>query len=194
MQWGFGVNLVKILLNSYQCIREFVHWDRGLIDPIASRLNTLLLICYLAAPRPTLDLCRWGSLTNLMLTHFSPVSHFIPSENVRKSLVFWHFQGVKKCDTGLKWVNHCVSDTNFNLGHRESPSKIGSLSSTEHLLEFELGVFESRDFSALTALKSRVSWNALGTFPWHELGTYTSESSWQKKMINPYSTNVPLTR
>ena len=111
MQWGFGVNLVKILLNSYQCIREFVHWDRGLIDPIASRLNTLLLICYLAAPRPTLDLCRWGSLTNLMLTHFSPVSHFIPSENVRKSLVFWHFQGVKKCDTGLKWVNEIWGNT-----------------------------------------------------------------------------------
>ena len=30
----------------------------------------------------------------------------IPPENVRKPMVFWHFQGVKKCDIGLKSVKH----------------------------------------------------------------------------------------
>ena len=29
----------------------------------------------------------------------------IPPENVRKPKVFLRFQGVYKCDTGLKWVN-----------------------------------------------------------------------------------------
>ena len=52
---------------------------------------------------------------NLQLTHFSPVSHFYTSppppppqkkkKNVRKLLVFRRFQGVCKCDAGLKWVN-----------------------------------------------------------------------------------------
>ena len=42
---------------------------------------------------------------NVCLIHFSPVYISIPPENFRKPLVFWRFQGVKKCDTGLKWVN-----------------------------------------------------------------------------------------
>ena len=38
------------------------------------------------------------------LTHFSSMFHFTPPENVRKPLVFWHFQGVEKWKMGLKWV------------------------------------------------------------------------------------------
>ena len=45
-----------------------------------------------------------GSFKNLFekLTHFSAVSHFLPPH------VFWRFQGVYKCDTGLKWVKRSV--------------------------------------------------------------------------------------
>ena len=39
----------------------------------------------------------------MLLTHFSPVSHFYTPW---KPLVFWRFQGVQKYDTGLKWVKY----------------------------------------------------------------------------------------
>ena len=45
------------------------------------------------------------------LTHFSPVSHFYTPWKRQKNLVFWRFQGVKKCDTGLKWLK--ISPTSF---------------------------------------------------------------------------------
>ena len=39
------------------------------------------------------------------MTHFSSMSHFYTAENVRKTLIFWRFQWIKKLNIGLKWVN-----------------------------------------------------------------------------------------
>ena len=44
----------------------------------------------------------------MMLTHFIQCHISIPPGNIRKPLVFWRFQGVWKCDTGLKWVNRAA--------------------------------------------------------------------------------------
>ena len=35
-----------------------------------------------------------AAITRLLVNHFSPVSHSIPPENVRKPKVFLHFQGL----------------------------------------------------------------------------------------------------
>ena len=40
----------------------------------------------------------------MFLTHFSPVPHFYTPWKRQKTFVFWRFQGIQKCDTGLKWV------------------------------------------------------------------------------------------
>ena len=47
------------------------------------------------------------SIRKLMryLTRFSPVSHFYTPWKRQKTKVFWRFQRVKKCGTGLKWVS-----------------------------------------------------------------------------------------
>ena len=63
-----------------------------------------------------LKLQKWR--IKLALTHFSPVWHFYTPWKRQKTFgfltfsggiemwpkVFWRFQGVKKCDTRLKWV------------------------------------------------------------------------------------------
>ena len=45
---------------------------------------------------------RW---MNCQLAHFSTMFHFYNLWKLEKTYSFWHFQGVQKCKTGLKWVN-----------------------------------------------------------------------------------------
>ena len=49
------------------------------------------------------------------LTHFSSVQHFYIPENVRKPLVFWCFQGVQKCNTGLNGLNNRTVSSDTHL-------------------------------------------------------------------------------
>ena len=48
----------------------------------------------------------------LLLTHFISMFHFY-TENIRKTLVFWRFQGIYKWNTGLKWVKNKVNYAPF---------------------------------------------------------------------------------
>ena len=56
---------------------------------------------------------QFGSSLCVTLTHVTPIFHFytIPPEKVSKSLVFWHFQGVKKWNIGIKWVKDWIATT-----------------------------------------------------------------------------------
>ena len=53
--------------------------------------------------------CVWEALESILVQcHIS-----IPSENVRKSIFFWRFQEIEKCDIGLKYVKPLCVRRNF---------------------------------------------------------------------------------
>ena len=60
-------------------------------------------------------------------THFSSISHLYTPWKRQKTYGFWRFQGVQKCDIGLKWVEDTPNIID-GAGNKQKRLKLFSVS------------------------------------------------------------------